>query len=126
MSQTHIKEEIARLKEALLQERHLLLSGQAQETAALMPGKLGAMDELEKAFGGLDAETVPSLYRNDMIEIVQLARENSVHFEAIRHGMRRAIERLESLHSSAYVGSYTQTGGKVAFTEVTGRFVKKA
>ena len=37
-----------------------------------------------------------------------------------------ASVRLESLHASAYVGSYTQTGGQMAFTEVTGQFLKKA
>jgi hypothetical protein len=61
-----------------------------------------------------------------MAEIVGLAKENAIHFDAIQNGIRRAIQRLESQHANAYVGSYTQTGGKVAFTEVTGRFLKKA
>ena len=126
MTHAHIKEEIARLKQALADESQLLRSGQARETAALMPDKLGAMDELEKAFGSLEPDVVPAIYRSDMVEIVQLAKENAVHFEAIQNGMRRAIQRLESFHASAYVGSYTQTGGKVAFTEVTGQFLKKA
>ena len=61
-----------------------------------------------------------------MMDIVSMAKENAVHFEAIQNGLRRAIQRLESQHANAYVGSYTQTGGKVAFTEVTGQFLKKA
>ena len=126
MTSTHIREEIARLKQTLAQERQLLLSGQARETAALLSGKLSAMEELERAFGSLEPDTVPAAFRDDMTEIVRLARENAVHFEAIRNGMRRAIERLESFHANAYVGSYTQTGGKVAFTDVRGQFLKKA
>lgn len=126
MSSAGIREEIDRLKQALEDERTLLLSGQARETASLMAVKLAAMEELEKAFGTLEPDDVPALYRDDMIGVVRLAKENAIHFEAIRNGMRRAIHRLESMHANAYVGSYTQTGGRMAFTEVTGGFLKKA
>lgn len=126
MSQTQVRQEIDRLRDVLVAERQLLIAGQPGETTTLIAEKLGAMEELEKAFGTLEPGEVPAAYRAEMVEIVQLAKENSVHFEAIRHGMRRAIQRLESLHASAYVGSYTQTGGQMAFTEVTGQFLKKA
>lgn len=126
MSDAGIREEIFRLKEVLEQERRFLRSGQPQETASLMPAKLSAMEELEKAFGSLEPDDVPSLYRQDMVGIVRAAKENAVHFAAVQNGLRQAISRLESLHATAYVGSYTQTGGKVAFTEVTGQFLKKA
>ena len=126
MSHTQISEEIARLKDVLEQERHFLLSGQPLETATLLGVKLAAMEELEKAFGSLAPEDIPSPYRREMAGIVEAAKENAIHFEAVQNGLRQAISRMESLHASAYVGSYTQTGGKVAFTEVTGQFLKKA
>ena len=126
MSEAHIEDRLTELKNALVEERRLLLSGQARDTVGLLPAKLSAMEDLQTAFGSLEPDAVPAAYREDIAGIARLARENAVHFEAVRNGMRRAIQRLESLHASAYVGSYTQTGGKVAFTEVTGRFLKKA
>ena len=126
MSQAGVQEEIDGLREALILEQQYLLAGRARETVSLMNIKLSAMDALQAAFGTLEPGEVPSAYRRDMAEIVGLAKENAIHFDAIQNGIRRAIQRLESQHANAYVGSYTQTGGKVAFTEVTGRFLKKA
>ncbi len=126
MSQVSIQNEIDGLKEKLILEQQYLLAGRARETLSLAESKLSAMDTLETAFGSLDPSAVPGTYHSDMTEIISLAKENAVHFEAIQNGLRRAIQRVESQHANAYVGSYTQTGGKVAFTEVTGQFLKKA
>jgi hypothetical protein len=126
MTHALIQQEISRLKDALIEERQLLISGQPRETIPLADIKLAAMDELQNAFGTLDPADVPVMYRQPMTEIVVLAKENAIHFEAIRNGLRSAIRRLESQHANAYVGSYTQTGGGVVFTEVTGQFQKKA
>jgi len=126
MTHALIQQEISRLKDALIEERQLLISGQPRETIPLADIKLAAMDELQNAFGTLDPADVPVMYRQPMTEIVVLAKENAIHFEAIRNGLRSAIRRLESQHANAYVGSYTQTGGRVVFTEVTGQFQKKA
>lgn len=126
MNQVSIQNEIDGLKETLTLEQQYLLAGRARETLSLAEAKLSAMDALESAFGSLDPSVVPGAYQSDMMDIVSMAKENAVHFEAIQNGLRRAIQRLESQHANAYVGSYTQTGGKVAFTEVTGQFLKKA
>ena len=126
MNQVSIQNEIDGLKETLTLEQQYLLAGRARETLSLAEAKLSAMDALEAAFGSLDPSVVPGAYQSDMMDIVSMAKENAVHFEAIQNGLRRAIQRLESQHANAYVGSYTQTGGKVAFTEVTGQFLKKA
>tara|TARA_R110002051_G_scaffold83821_3_gene148595 strand:- start:2545 stop:2925 length:381 start_codon:yes stop_codon:yes gene_type:complete len=126
MNQVSIQNEIDGLKETLTLEQQYLLAGRARETLSLAEAKLSAMDALETAFGSLDPSVVPGAYQSDMMDIVSMAKENAVHFEAIQNGLRRAIQRLESQHANAYVGSYTQTGGKVAFTEVTGQFLKKA
>lgn len=126
MSQASIQSEIEGLKETLTLEREYLLAGRARETLTLTEAKLSAMNSLETAFGSFDLGSVPHVYRADMAEVVMMAKENAVHFAAIQNGLRRAIERVGSQHANAYVGSYTQTGGKVAFTEVTGHFLKKA
>ncbi|MEZ5999502.1 hypothetical protein [Hyphomonas sp.] len=126
MSQDLIQNELDGLKETLALERQYLLAGQARDTIDLAEAKLSAMDALETAFGSLEVGSAPRAYQNDMMEIVSMAKENAIHFEAIQNGLRRAIQRVESQHANAYVGSYTQTGGQVAFTEVTGQFLKKA
>ncbi len=126
MTYALIEDRLAELKDALVEERRMLLSGQAKDTVALLGGKLQAMEDLQNAFGSLEPDAVPPAYRDEVAGIAQLARENAIHFEAVRNGMRRAIQRLESMHASAYVGSYTQYGGKMAFPEVTGGFLKKA
>lgn len=126
MNKASIQDEIDGLKDTLIMEQQYLLAGRARETVTLTDAKLSAMDTLETAFGSLEPNSVPHTYQRDMADIVAMAKENAIHFEAIQNGLRRAVQRLESQHANAYVGSYTQTGSKVAFTEVTGQFLKKA
>ena len=126
MSQDLIQNELDGLKETLVLEQQYLLAGRAHDTIDLAEAKLSAMDALQTAFGSLEPGSAPRAYQNDMMQIVSMAKENAVHFEAIQNGLRRAIQRVESQHANAYVGSYTQTGGQVAFTEVSGQFLKKA
>tara|TARA_R110000787_G_scaffold4726_9_gene17902 strand:- start:14213 stop:14593 length:381 start_codon:yes stop_codon:yes gene_type:complete len=116
----------ARLKDILLSEKDFLLTGRAREAAALMSDKMEAMQDLEAFLETRQPQSLPSEHRADMETIVRLSTENSAHFQAIRNGLRHAVERLESLHSSAYVGSYAQNGSKIPFTEVTGQFRTKA
>ena len=125
MTGAQIEARLAELKDALIEERRLLLGGQATDTVALLPVKLQALEELQSAFGHFEAAAIPPAYREEVAGISKLARENAIHFEAVRNGMRRAIHRLESMHANAYVGSYTPSGSKMAFTEVTGRYLKK-
>lgn len=126
MSNVDLSAQTARLKDILLSERNLLLTGRARDAAALMPDKMDAMQDIEAFLADREPNSLPAAHRTDMEEIVRLSRENSAHFEAIRNGLRHAIERLESMHGSAYVGSYAQNGTKIPFTEVTGQFRRKA
>ena len=126
MSHFDLSAQTARLKDILLSERDLLLSGRARDAAALVPDKMDAIQDLEAFLGNRELNSLPVGHRADMEEVVRLSRENSAHFEAIRNGLRHAIERLESMHGSAYVGSYAQNGSKIPFTEVTGQFRRKA
>ncbi|MEQ9436702.1 hypothetical protein [Hyphomonas sp.] len=126
MSHVDLSAQTARLKDILLSERNLLLTGRARDAAALMPDKMDAMQDIEAFLADREPNSLAAAHRTDMEEIVRLSRENSAHFEAIRNGLRHAIERLESMHGSAYVGSYAQNGAKIPFTEVTGQFRRKA
>jgi hypothetical protein len=115
-----------RLRDILLSERNLLLTGRARDAAALVPAKMEAMQDLEAFLEDRQLNSHSVGHRAEMEEIVRLSKENSAHFDAIRNGLRHAIERLESMHGSAYVGSYAQNGNKIPFTEVTGQFRRKA
>tara|TARA_R110000850_G_scaffold191114_1_gene317873 strand:- start:60000 stop:60380 length:381 start_codon:yes stop_codon:yes gene_type:complete len=126
VSHVDLSAQTARLKDILLSERNLLLTGRARDAAALMPDKMDAIQDIEAFLADREPNSLPAAHRTDMEEIVRLSRENSAHFEAIRNGLRHAIERLESMHGSAYVGSYAQNGTKIPFTEVTGQFRRKA
>ena len=126
MSILELSAQTGRLRDILLSERSLLLTGRARDAAALMPDKMEAIQDLEAFLADRELNSHPVGHRADMEEIVRLSRENSAHFDAIRNGLRHAIERLESMHGSAYVGSYAQNGSKIPFTEVTGQFRRKA
>ncbi|KCZ92230.1 hypothetical protein [Hyphomonas johnsonii] len=115
-----------RLVRILASEKELLLTGRAREAVALMEEKLGALQELETALDDPELNAMATDHRQQIQTIVALAKENAIHFEAIRNGLRHAIDRLESLHGNAYVGSYGQDGGKIPFTDVTGQFQRKA
>jgi hypothetical protein len=126
VNHSDLSAQTARLKEILLSEKDFLLTGRAREAAALLSDKMEAMQGIETFLETRESKSFPMGHRADMEEIVRLSRENSAHFKAIRNGLRHAVERLESMHSSAYVGSYAQNGSKIPFTEVTGQFRTKA
>tara|TARA_R110000787_G_scaffold40813_2_gene101057 strand:- start:142 stop:522 length:381 start_codon:yes stop_codon:yes gene_type:complete len=126
MNNLGLRVQTARLKDILLSEKDLLLTGRAREAADLLPAKMEAMQDIEAYLESRESGSLPIEHRADMELIVRLSKENSAHFEAIRNGLRHAIDRLESMHGSAYVGSYAQNGSKVPFTEVAGQFRRKA
>lgn len=127
MSTEALAETTSRLRGLLLQERELLISGRAREAAGLVQSKLDATQQIEAILGPEgQGSGVSAAHRREIEEIVKLARENSAHFEAIRNGLRHAIERLETMHANAYVGSYGQNGAKLAFSGVTGSYLRKA
>ncbi|HPE46796.1 MAG TPA: hypothetical protein PLR76_00290 [Hyphomonas sp.] len=126
MTKGSLADTTTQLRDLLTQERELLLTGRAREAVALVEPKLAAIQHIESFLGGGQAGAVSAEDRREIQAIMWLARENSVHFEAIRNGLRHAIERLGSMHGNAYVGSYGRDGTKVAFSGATGSFQRKA
>lgn len=115
----------AALSDILELERDLLRSGRAAEAAALIEDKLIALQNFEavvesRRLGGASLETRRAIER-----IIQMAEENASHMEAIRHGIRRAIQRLESLNTNAQVGSYGRDGARLSFSNATGSFIRR-
>ena len=113
------------LQQILSVERELLLSGRAAETAQLTQEKLGALDALETWMGAHEARSVSQGQRSRIEAIAQLARENTIHFSAVRNGLRNAITRLQGSSSDAYVGAYRLDGAKTPFSKATGSYEKK-
>ena len=112
---------------AILEEEQALLSAaRAAEAAELAGRKLAALQALEQSLQhSSPVQNTPRL-RDGIGYIQRLAEENARFLEAIRHGLQSAITRIESMNSSAYVGSYGRGGSQMAFTLATGAFNRKA
>ena len=103
----------------------MLLSGRARDVVALSQDKSDALSEIDKYLGADHADALPADQIEQIQIVVKLATENATLFDAIRNGLRHAIDRLETLHAGAYVGAYTRNGQQVPFAEVAGRFQRK-
>ncbi len=126
MSAAMMEPALRRLAEVLEQERELLLTGQAAGAADLIEEKMLALQDFESLMESTDIGALPLGTRRGIEAIILMAEENAAHMEAIRNGIRSAISRLESLTSSAHVGSYRPDGGQISFTNATGAFNRKA
>lgn len=111
----------------ILQEEHqALLAGQAGTAGALLKPKMEAM----KAFDTLmenpaNLRGIPGI-QDLMQRIVSLSSENAALFSAVRNGLNAAVTRVSASASTAYVGAYTQSGEKTAFSKAVGGYAKKA
>ena len=121
-----IRDRATRLQNILAIEKDMLLSGRARDAISLMDEKLDAITSLETALANPEMRAMIDDHQSILQSIAISAKENAAHFVAVRNGLRHAIDRFQSLHASAYVGSYGRDGGKVPFAEVTGRFHRKA
>lgn len=115
-----------RLADVLEHERELLLTGQAAGAAALIEEKMLALQDFETLLESTDVAAAPLSVRRAIETIIQMAEENAAHLEAIRNGIRNAINRIEGITSSAHVGSYRYDGAQISFTNATGAFNRKA
>lgn len=112
---------------AILEEEQALLSAaRAAEAAALTERKLAAMQALEHTLQQSPQQPATPRLRDALGQIQRLAEENARFLEAIRFGLQSAITRIESLNSSAYVGSYGRGGSQMAFSLATGGYNRKA
>ena len=126
MPTNSFRDKATRLKDILAIEKDMLLTGRARDAISLMDEKLDAITSLESALADPEMRAMVADHQSILQSIAISAKENAAHFIAVQNGLRHAIDRLQSLHASAYVGSYGRDGGKVPFTEVTGQFRKKA
>lgn len=116
----------AELADLLDHERELLVTGQAAAAAGLIEEKMQALQNFEAFLAGLDVARAPAGLHRAIETIIQMAEENAAHMEAVRNGVRHAINRLEGITASSHVGSYRRDGGQVSFTNATGAFNRKA
>lgn len=124
MTNSDLHSACARLSDLLAAERDLLRAGRARDAAALIADKTDALETLERGLAGADPSILSRDLRERIHAVMRLAGENAVHFDAVRNGLRGAIERLETMHANAYVGAYSIDGSRTAFPEATGKYKK--
>ena len=120
------EEILVRIETVLVEERQLLLSGRVHDMAGLIGEKTGAME----AFDALLRES-GTLIRRDTFQarlkgVVQTAKENAQHFQAVQNGLRNVMNRLGRVTQDSYVGAYQSNGLQTPFTKATGNYFKKA
>jgi len=126
MSEEKIQAAALDLEDILLAEREYLVAGLAREAAALSNEKLAALDAFESAFGNRTPIAVSPQTRQLVRDVIQLSEENGVLLNAVRNGVRSLISRFEGPMPDAFVGSYRQGGGQIAFSHATGQYMKRA
>ncbi len=109
----------------LKEERALLQQGKARETVALSVEKLRVLTELEACISTATAGTVTAEDVRSIGMIKTLARENGVHLDAVRHGVRALAERFEASGNGESVGAYDRCGNKMPFSGGSGQYSNK-
>lgn len=117
---------IAALTDILDREQTLLKSGRAAEVAELIGEKMIALQNFEEFLDSGRLRTAAPETRRGIERIIQTAEENAAHMEAVRNGVRHALNRLERLNTDAQVGSYGRGGAQLSFSNATGSFSRKA
>ena len=125
MSRSALSSLCAELAEILTHERDFLVAGRARDAVALVEAKTAALEQLQAWLDQNASEHIAVDERRRIDALVQIAMENASHFEAVRNGLRGAIDRLQSMHANAYVGSYSKDGSRIAFPQATGQYQKK-
>jgi len=116
---------IERLEDLLTAEREYLITGRARQAAELAGEKLSALEAFQNLLetGGLAGAGSP--LRDGAARVLRMAEENAVHLDAVRNGLKAVIHRIETMGSSAYVGSYGKGGAQMAFPQATGSYHKR-
>lgn len=125
MNHHSVEELVSSIKEILLTERALLTRGQAFEALALKEEKSIAIQKFEEFLETPEVASMAAKLRNHVKNISQIAKENELHFLAIRNGFKSLTTRLESIDVSARAGVYNQHGREIRFTGATGSYLKK-
>lgn len=112
------------LRELLIEERDLLKSGHAAETIELAGRKRELIETLEPLMNSWAAQHVPPAQFKAVAEIQTLAKENALHFNSVRNGLRSLIERLDSHSENSKIGAYDQYGNQMKFTRSEGGYKK--
>lgn len=126
MSEERIQTAALDLEDILIAEREYLVAGLAREAAALSNEKLAALEAFEAAFANRAPIAVSAQTRQLVRDVIQLSEENGILLKAVRNGVRSLISRFESPAPDAFVGSYRQGGGQIAFSHATGQYMKRA
>ncbi|MEM7637645.1 MAG: hypothetical protein AAF269_01175 [Pseudomonadota bacterium] len=108
------------------QEAEHIIRGQIAEIGALASVKAEHLGALANAIetGALRGQSEDLISRVRRLQATAI--EHDQHLQAMRHGLSRALQRIDRLQSDANVGSYNQNGARVQFSGARGRYESKA
>ena len=112
------------LQELLLEEHKLLKAGKAADTIKLTDRKQTLMGALNQIMNSWAPRNVPPAQVKAISDIQGLAKKNSLHFEAVRNGLRSLIERIDSNSENTRIGAYDQYGNQMKFQRSEGGYKK--
>lgn len=112
------------LRDILMQERDLLRSGYPVESISLVEEKTEIMAKLGPIVEAWERGEVAGDEIESLQEVISLAQENALRFNAVRNGLRSLIERMSELKSGTQIGAYDQTGNQMQFRRTTGSYKK--
>ncbi|MCR9270627.1 MAG: hypothetical protein ACX94B_07975 [Henriciella sp.] len=108
------------------QEAEYIVRGQLSELNQIAQSKFEHLAILSNAIesGALKGQSDAVIRRISKLQ--STAEEHGRHLQAMQHGLKRVLGRLDRLQSDVQVGSYDQSGTKVQFSGARGRFESKA
>jgi hypothetical protein len=108
------------------QEANYIVAGQLFELGELSQSKFAHLSNLSDAIeaGALKGQS-PDLVKR-VARLQKTADEHGRHLQAMQHGLKRVLGRLDRLQSDSQVGSYDNSGSKIHFSGAQGRFNSKA
>lgn len=117
---------LATIEDVFEKEAEYIVSGQLSELQELSAAKFEHLSSLSSAIeaGALRGQSETLVKRVSKLQAT--ASEHGRHLQAMQHGLKRVLLRLDRLQSDSQVGSYDQSGMKVQFSGARGGFESKA
>lgn len=116
----------ARLRDILVDERHLLKAMDVRQLVVRSEEKLQLTKALDAALAENGNQAIADETGRVLEKIVQLARENGQYFNAVRQGMTNVIDRISQNSETTSAGTYNQYGEQLRFRGAAGGYLRKA
>ena len=123
--QNNVENIAVALQDLLLSERVLLQQGRASEIATMAEEKHALVQKLEACMEAERADNKDNTLNKHIKAVAKIAKENELHFLAVRNGVSQLISRLRDVSGETHAGVYNQHGEGIKFGGSIGRYRKK-